>query len=1745
MKKRFLSFVLVATLLMSMIVMPANAADGVTMSLSAVGFSTENVTSKYVKETGPVTTLKPNETVAVKVTITNNTSEELNLAGYRIELNYDSRIFEATAFSWENDDGAGTSGPIALASSKKGGLTWTPITNKMDGAAAWTATESNAATIPANDSLILGYLLLKAKTAVERCETAFNFVEGVSQFQSESAANYITAVANTGEEITLSNVTYTPATVSVNGTDPVLSRVTVSTDKAGNEVILSSDEIGGADRYVVTVDGTTVKPQATYYAHAYSAMGTDMTDRVDWKIGTGAGFAGTTFANGVIVVTPRAANITNAHISATQAGAGENGKDLTVSTDKTFSVDRTQESRDTITGIEVRRTGTGSTLYVPTDGKTETATFTATAMNVYGDTIRNPSFSWKIADSNDKSLPTGVASFSKDGNDSILTVTDKAKSYTGTYTVYAYSNANPNIQSNKINVAIAYAPSEATELEIDANATTTFAVPTANSNGDPTTQTYDLPAVTVKDQYGNVITDANVNWTLDENAPSGVSIKGNKLIVDSSAAQNAFETSAAAGGNSTLKFNATAFCGSSLAESKDAWGQVQLTLTREARTATSVTVSGGPTEALLLPVGSEETRAEPFTVVVKNQYGQRMEDQTITWSVKKTGTEPATGVSVENGIVTVTNEAKGDVPSTAPVEYTVTVTVDGVSDTTTIKIRRAEPVAKIITVARKGSEDTLLIPGLDSTEKTRQAEFVATVTDQYGADIQNPSINWSISCGNYKIPDGVTIDPATGVVSVTIDAAKTIDDSMEHYIFTVTAAVNGTEIEDSTQTFKVKREDIRMIGFHLYATKDGEKDTPLTDNSTAIIADGTDFLFASWPYSQYGEEYTWPSIVWQVEIFAPDNSRAIPADTGKSTDSVPSYYCTKLPITSAVKDGTYRIVITETSPGTGATPIKSEYSINLMRKQDAGLTISGGDDAASKTVTYGDTFTLTATAANHGTTGSKWGLSGIDSTILDTVRHDGGNLTLKALKAGETTFTLTYEDDTYYGSVTYTVTVSPKEVTAVLVNGVKVSKAYDGTTAGGSIVLPDNISAPVQLTGVIGTDELTVAPTLTGAYSTKDVHTGATNEFSLTLTLSGVAAGNYRLKNSSVAIPSEITPKPVRISGLTFASRQFDMNNSSATIDTLTFDGVVSGETLAYETGSIRVANNNVGSQFVEAFTVTLKNDNYCWTADVVGSTLTIPANTYKVQITKAPYGAKTDETSTKFGNSASFPLKSDLFPAGANVQSITVTDFTNGIFDGTPSVTGTTLNYKIKADATPDQTGTITLAVESQNYETYNITVTVEVLDKTPQAIEAKNVTMIYGDTASGYVTNLSSLKGAVSYTLSNGRDVISVDSSTGRITALKPGEALISIYAAGDENTKDANKVITVTVTKRPLTVTANNISTYVGDKQPTLTYRFDGLVNNDNVGTWELTLSIPANVKDPMKTAGEYPIIFGVHTDGTDEDKYDITLVPGKLTVTNYTIIDSTPLGSDITVIPAPGGTTRISTPKAVGGATVTITVTPDKDKELKSLEVIDENGSRLPLTDLGNGRFSFVMPAGKVSVSAVYGDVNDYVNPYLDVNESDWYYEAVKYVTVNGLMNGTGASRFEPNLATSRAMIWTILARMSGVDTTGGSVWYAAAQQWAIATGVSDGTNPNGTITREQLAAMLYRYAVSKGMVTAPVTADLSIYSDAASVSAYAVEAMQWAVGTGLINGMAGKLNPQGSATRAQVATMLMRFAQLSK
>lgn len=162
-------------------------------------------------------------------------------------------------------------------------------------------------------------------------------------------------------------------------------------------------------------------------------------------------------------------------------------------------------------------------------------------------------------------------------------------------------------------------------------------------------------------------------------------------------------------------------------------------------------------------------------------------------------------------------------------------------------------------------------------------------------------------------------------------------------------------------------------------------------------------------------------------------------------------------------------------------------------------------------------------------------------------------------------------------------------------------------------------------------------------------------------------------------------------------------------------------------------------------------------------------------------------------------------------------------------------------------------------------------------------------------------------------------------------------------------------------------------------------------------------------------------------------------------------------------------------------------------------------------------------------------------FADVPSGSWYADAVNYVSEKGLMNGTGTGTFSPSSTTTRGMIVTILARVEGVNTNG-TPWYAAGQKWAMDNGISDGTNMVGEVTREQLAAILYRYAKLKGYDTSKSN-KLDSFKDVDKVSSWAVEAMQWANAESLINGKSNSmLDPQGKATRAETAAILMRFMQ---
>ncbi len=250
----------------------------------------------------------------------------------------------------------------------------------------------------------------------------------------------------------------------------------------------------------------------------------------------------------------------------------------------------------------------------------------------------------------------------------------------------------------------------------------------------------------------------------------------------------------------------------------------------------------------------------------------------------------------------------------------------------------------------------------------------------------------------------------------------------------------------------------------------------------------------------------------------------------------------------------------------------------------------------------------------------------------------------------------------------------------------------------------------------------------------------------------------------------------------------------------------------------------------------------------------------------------------------------------------------------------------------------------------------------------------------------------------------------------------------------------------------------------------------------------------------------------------------------------------------------GTLRVRPSFAEEGETVTVTVTPDSGYELEELTA--SFGRRdLRLTDRGGGSYTFTMPDGEVDVEASFRLREGGALPFTDIPEGFWCYDEVGYVYERGLMNGTGPNSFSPNGSTTRSMIVAILYRMEGSPAVGSAdftdvssgMYYAPAVAWASANGIvngySDGTfRPNAAITREQMAAFLYRYARYKGSGVSQ-RADLSAYTDAAGIAGYAVEAMAWANAAGLVNGTSQTtLSPRGTATRAQAAVILTRFAR---
>ena len=374
-----------------------------------------------------------------------------------------------------------------------------------------------------------------------------------------------------------------------------------------------------------------------------------------------------------------------------------------------------------------------------------------------------------------------------------------------------------------------------------------------------------------------------------------------------------------------------------------------------------------------------------------------------------------------------------------------------------------------------------------------------------------------------------------------------------------------------------------------------------------------------------------------------------------------------------------------------------------------------------------------------------------------------------------------------------------------------------------------------------------------------------------------------------------------------------------------------------------------------------------------------------------------------------------------------------------------------------------------------------------------------------------------------SSDTSIATVDTS-GKVTAVGTGSATITATAADGSGEKATCSVTvkeaatvpveSVSLDKTSLELTEGDTGTLIATVEP-------NNATNKNV-TWSTSnasiATVDANGLVTAVSAGTATITVTTE-DGSFTAKCTVTVredVPDRPV--------SIPDTHEIELIAGEGGEAKTNFTNAGAGTKITVTATPNDGYELAYITV---DGERIDGT-------TFKMPDHDVTVRVYFSGG---ALPFADVTEGAWYYDAVSYVCANGLMDGVSASEFAPEANMTRAMVWTILARIDGETITGTS-WAEAARAWAMESGVSDGTDPNGLVTREQLAAMLYRYAGEPA-----VSGSLSAYTDADSVSEWATDAMLWATQNGIITGTtATTLAPQSTATRAQCAAMLMRFAE---
>ena len=480
--------------------------------------------------------------------------------------------------------------------------------------------------------------------------------------------------------------------------------------------------------------------------------------------------------------------------------------------------------------------------------------------------------------------------------------------------------------------------------------------------------------------------------------------------------------------------------------------------------------------------------------------------------------------------------------------------------------------------------------------------------------------------------------------------------------------------------------------------------------------------------------------------------------------------------------------------------------------------------------------------------------------------------------------------------------------------------------------------------------------------------------------------------------------------------------------------------------------------------------------------------------------------------------------PAGTTVTVVkeTYLDVTVTAYDATSNTVSMDIVPKYNLIAVA-KTGTDEKTVTLKSAQDAKVGST-EVKVTLPDAFKGKKVYINHNNGANLYVATANATTGEITFT-TNGFSPFTFALSNPNVVAEVNGNAYTSFQDAvnavangGTIEIVGGNKNYTATISGSSKTFTVKNTL----DSDITVKVNNDSKTVGKNNGTQSFTYTKPSS---------------GGSSGGSSSGK------------TTYKVTTSAVNNGGVNASPS----------SAEKGATITITLSPDKGYKLDKLTVTDGSGKTVSTVKKSDTVYTFTMPASavKVGVSYVKATETPSETKFNDVSANDWFASAVDYVTGKGMMNGTADNTFSPKANTTRGMVVTVLYRLENQPSTSAAsftdvasgAYYANAVAWANANGIVSGYGsgkfgPNDKVTREQLAAILYRYAQYKKYdVSVGEDTNILSYDDAQSISSYAIPAIQWACGAGVVTGKSGsKLDPKGNATRAEVAAMLMRFCE---